>query len=445
MSKKNILFLNLPNDCPQRQFFSLPLGLAYLAADLEDNSYNLKGLDLAATQERGKSCYLQAPAKYLQGIIDFKPDYVLISCLVHNRFNVFYWAELIKKYSKNVKIILGNQFASSKPREILANIPWIDCIVLGEAIGEMKGILKAIENNNLAGVANIAYRQGGEIIVRTGNGQFNINKLPLPKIDIFCADEYVFNLGNLKFTQVIPISSSRGCPMLCTFCSCRVFEGNKYLFRSVEDLINEITCWQEKYGYDKFMFIDDTFTINQKHILEFCQQIIERNIRIKWICWSCLNINPEILLAMKRAGCVYISFGLESADWQILKKIRKNIDLKLAERVIRKCHDLEIDFRLTLLLNSGYETLESLQQTIDFLRQMKIRKSMIDSSDGIWIFPDTDLEKEFFSGARKKFDWFHQGNYDYEVECDSHGNQLVPVFSSLPSQQIEMAIKQLDN
>lgn len=441
MKRKRILLLNLPNYCPNRKFYSLPLGLAYLAASLNKRNYILKGLDLAATKEKNASCYLNSPKKYLNKIVKFNPDYVLIGCLVHNRFNVFYWSELIKKCVRGSKIIIGNHFASTKPKEILENIPWIDYVILGEGDKIIYDLVKGIEGSNLDGVGNIAFRKSsGKVVVRRNKTFLGLETLPFPKRNIFNKDEYVFNIGGKRFSNVASILSSRGCSMQCSFCSSRVFEGNIYRTRNISNILEEIKTLKKIYSI--FMFIDDTFTINKNHIIEFCKKVSEEKLNIKWICWSCLNIDLSILDFMKKAGCVFISFGLESASSEILRRFKKNITINHAKRIIEKCKKIGIDARFTLLVNSGYETRETIKETLHFLKQLKINRNKIDHADGVWVFPGTDLEKEFLSEKNEVFDWFKPKNSNFIVQKDNAGNHLVPLFKSLEDKKIyEIFIK----
>jgi len=442
MKQKKILLLNLPNYCPDRKFYCLPLGLAYLAAPLDRNNYILKGLDLAATKEKNESCYLNSPEEYINEIIKFNPDYVLIGCLVHNRFNVFYWSQLIKQHVNKVKIILGNHFASTKPKEILKNIPWVDYIVLGEGEENICKLIKGIENNNLDDVKNICFRESkNNIVLRKNKAIINLDKLPFPKRDIFNKDEYKFNIGGKLFYNIASILSSRGCPMQCTFCSCRVFEGNVYRARNVSNILKEIKILKNQ-GYNSFMFVDDTFTINEKQILEFCKRTIKSKLNIKWICWSCLNINLDILDIMKKAGCIFISFGLESANAEILRHFKKNINLNHAKRAIEKCKNIGMDTRFTLLINSGYETNESIRETLHFLKQLKIDKNMIDHTSNVWVLPGTDLEKEFLSKRNDNFDWFKPNNDSFIVQKDNTGNHLVPISKGMDDKKVNKIISE---
>lgn len=442
MHRRKILLLNLPNYCAVRRFYSLPLGLAYLAASLDDHNTVLKGLDLAATKEKNGTCYLNSPKKYIDEIARFNPDYVLIGCLVHNRFNVFYWSKLIKKHVKGVKIIIGNYFASTKPREILENVPWVDYIVLGEGDKTIGELIKGIENKDLNGVKNICFRgPDGDVIIRRTNAVLNLDTLPFPKRGIFNKDEYVCNIGGKSFLNLAPISSSRGCPMRCTYCTNRIFEGIVYRARSADDILKEIEALKKE-GYSNFIFIDDTFTVNKKRILEFCNKVIEKKLDIRWICWSCLNINLDALDFMKKAGCVLISFGLESVNPEILRRFKKNMDINHAKKLIIKCKKAGIDARLTLLVNSGYETRESLRETFNFLKQLKIRGDKIDYSEKVWILPGSDLEKEIFSKKREAFDWFKPKNDNFIVEKDNAGNHLVPLFKGIDDKEVPKILEE---
>ena len=127
---------------------------------------------------------------------------------------------------------------------------------------------------------------------------------------------------------VLSMMLSRGCPFKCTFCDAPITMGTKLRFWSTPRVIADIRHYVEKYGVTNFVFKDSTFTAKKKWAYEFCQALVDSGLKIKWRCNTRVNlVEPPLLELMKKAGCYVINFGVESGSPEILKRIKKEVDL----------------------------------------------------------------------------------------------------------------------
>ena len=123
--------------------------------------------------------------------------------------------------------------------------------------------------------------------------------------------------------RAFPVLSGRGCPFRCNFCY-RMDEG--FRARSPESIIEEIQILKKDYRISYIDFADELLMVSPERIVMLCEALIKANPGIKWFCNGRLNYaKPEILKIMKRAGCVFINYGIESMDDHMLKVMNKKL------------------------------------------------------------------------------------------------------------------------
>lgn len=129
-----------------------------------------------------------------------------------------------------------------------------------------------------------------------------------------------------------PILTSRGCPYDCTYCCCDTLWGKKWRFRSPGNLVNEIRQARTLYQWKDrhFVIVDDTFNLKPKRVEAFCDGLLEANLGINYYVWGFRadRAPMAMLKKMKASGCIGVSIGVESANSEVLKKIRKGESIK---------------------------------------------------------------------------------------------------------------------
>jgi len=163
--------------------------------------------------------------------------------------------------------------------------------------------------------------------------------------------------------------TSRGCPYKCTFCD-RPNLGKDFRARSPNDVVDEMEeCF--KLGIEYIKVYDDTFTVDRKRAMDICKEIIRRKLKIKWDIRARVNtINPELLKALKEAGCVLICYGIESGNEDILKILRKGINKNHVINAFRLTKKEKIKTLAYFMFGSPGETEEQLEESIDFAKQL---------------------------------------------------------------------------
>lgn len=238
-------------------------------------------------------------------------------------------AKLLKAWDKNVVTVVGGVHVTCLPEEALKENAF-DYIAIGEGEQIMLEMADALirGKNNPNEVKGIAFKDssGKNIFNDSAEKVENLDSFPYPARELLDMEKY-FKKGS--------IIASRGCPYSCTYCACPVITGKQHRVRSIGHVLDEIEFVKNKYNINYFDFHDDTFNLNKKRVLEFCNEIKNRNMNFKWGCFCrATNFSYNIAKAMKESGCEVIQFGVESGNQYILDSIRKKATLEEIEQAV---------------------------------------------------------------------------------------------------------------
>jgi len=331
--------------------FSVPSGLYYIGAVLKNHGFDAEIINLAAKTH---------PLDYLKEELKTKkPRIVAFSVLNANRFGAFQAVLEVKKFDKNIIAVFGGPCASFLPEHIFKALPQLDYIVSGEGEFVFLELVKMIQKkfNCPETINGIWYKKDNKIL-KTENQQL------IENLDILPDPAQYFDFQHL--------SLSRGCPGNCKFCGSPKFWGRGNVrFHSASWFVDQLETLYKR-GITHFYISDDTFTMDKKRVIEVCTKIIARKINISFAAISRVDfINKDILFFMRKAGCIQISYGVESGAIKIRKKLGKPV---VDERIIKT-------FRLTcsygilprayFIYGSPGETYETIQASCDLINQIK--------------------------------------------------------------------------
>ena len=327
------------------------LGLGMIASYLEHCNAKVKIIDMQA---------VPGDESLLKNIE--QPDFIGITAttvIINEAYSV---AKMIRRVWNDVKIVIGGVHATIAPKEILS-MPFIDYVIRGEGERSFAKLIGGFSFDNIQGLAMI---QNG-IYWEHSEMDFieDLNKMPLPAYHLLPMSKYRPPLGGALHNHSISIFSSRGCPGQCTYCNSAVTK--KLRFRNPENVVSEIKHLIERYDIKEIGFYDDTFCASPKRVKDICKLLIKENINITWTCMSRINYaDQETLILMAKAGCHMICYGVESADKQILKNIKKGIKLETVKNVVLMTQGVGIRTRLSFMFGNPGETIETMNKTLQF-------------------------------------------------------------------------------
>ena len=327
------------------------LGLAYIAAYLKKNAYDVDLIDLRAIDDW----------RNLEDEIRKRgPDIVGIHFNTVNYGNALKCAGIAKKLNRIV--VAGGPHASVDPEGVL-NTKDVDYVVAGEGEISFLNLIKAIEGGH-----------SDEKLVY-GESIDNLDDMFFPYRDLYDIPRAINPVGNFPYIDNgLVIMASRGCPYRCTFCQPaqeKVF-GPKVRQRSVSNVIAEIKDLVERYGVQYISFQDDIFTLKKAWAIELCDEIQKENIRIQWSAQSRVNtFDEELAVAFKKAGCVCLFFGFESGSQRMLDFMKKDITYEQSMNAVRLCRKYGILILADYMLGVPGESEEDLEATYEMIRKIR--------------------------------------------------------------------------
>ncbi|QWV92635.1 radical SAM protein [Geomonas oryzisoli] len=353
----------------------LPVGLLSLSAVLREAGHRVILANLSRTSWSEVRHLLQR----------LSPELVGVSQFTHNRSESVRLAALAKEVDPACCVVFGGPHATHSWREQLERHREVDAIVLGEGEQTLLELVQArSEGRPLSQVAGVACREGNDVALGPARAAVaELDRLPLPGAD---PGE---TIGVDLRRQLEFVITSRGCPASCLFCSSPLFWGRGVRFRSPASVVQELRLLKERFGLIYFSFRDDTFTANRARVLEICRLIEEQRLHILWNCQSRVNaVDQEMLVAMKRAGCECIQFGVESGSPEMLKALGKKILPADVERAAAAARKAGINLSVYLITGIPGETDEDLQQTVRLIDRIRPQDGQVSP---LVYYPGTEL------------------------------------------------------
>jgi len=355
--------------------------LAYLAAVAEKEGLTVDIVDCIA-EEIGWNEY-----RRLLGVL--KPSFIVGNVISVTFGNDVSALRAAKDLSGAITIGMGPHL-TNEPARSLREINGLDFIICHEAEGTLAELLALYRKNpepsvaRLSGIRGIAFIPGRiglraeDDVVITEQRPFiqDLDTLPRPRHDLLALDRYWAPfLGNYTFVE-----AARGCAYRCVFCRQAVMWQWKVRSRNGQKLAEE-ALYVHSLGVDNILFHADTFTLDTRMVEELCDSLIEKGSPFRWACNSHVKPllkHPELLQRMKRAGCWMIAVGIESADNQVLKNIKKQITAEEAKTVISMIDSAGIEAWGYFVLGLPGDTRQTMRKTVRFAMKLPLKMAKFD-------------------------------------------------------------------
>lgn len=304
----------------------------------------------------------------LEIVKSFKPDMIAFYLSTYMFQQTLGWIRFFKKHL-NVPVIVGGINLDIYPRETLT-YKEIDFGMRGEAVRSLPEFLKLYEEKkDYSRVKGLCYRKGGEIIVNPPNTDLvPFDEYPFPPRHLLPNDKYYSFISQRKNFSVI--LTTMGCVCKCVFCPiARV----PFRFRSPENVMREIEECYYKYGVREIDFFDADMPVIKKRIIEICDGIMARNLDLEWSCRARIDsLDKEILAKMSKAGCRQIYVGIEAADDEILKKMKKHLTTNKTIDMIKMIKKHKIRALGFFIIGSPGENKKTVKKTLKFAKALKL-------------------------------------------------------------------------
>lgn len=357
-----------------------PLGLAYLYSVLEQAGHKVQYLFLA--KYAYEDCYNEIKEK----LETFSPDIVAFQILTFNRVSTYRMIEYIHEKYSHINQIIGGIHTTIMYQSIIKKYPYVTAI-LAEGESTILELVKELSqpNLNLHSIDGIAFSENG-IIVKTRSRELikNIDEIPFPKHELFFKSKRTCG----------DILTTRGCPFNCSFCCLNATSQYKVRMRTVGNIIKEIEWMMQKFPKMTDIWIhDDTFFVDNQRVIDFCDEIIKRNIKINFSCQGRVKpVNEKMVKKLEQANFKRVSLGIESGDSGILKRCRKGIDQEDIINAFKLFAKTKISITSFLIIGLPGENINTVTKTANFLK--KLQKILYNPNYGanlLKIFPGTEI------------------------------------------------------
>jgi len=342
------------------------LGIAILAAVLENKKYSVKILDTFALDMDNK--------EIADTIRENKPKIVAITSVTANSLRAENILKITKVIDPNITTIYGGPHVTIMPNKAFDSGA-VDYIVMGEGEETIIELVDYILNGkgDKSAIEGIGYKgEGGKVKINSPRDFIkDLNTLPIPAYHLLPMDAYRaygwLDEGR-KFCTMI---SSRGCPFQCTYCTSSKIFGHMWRYRSAEKVFEEIKLLYDKYGVRHIYFQDDEFTVNHERVIEICNKIIENKMDLIWECLTRVShVDEELLKKMAEAGCKSILYGVECGYQEGIDKINKKITLKQATDAVKFSKKYGISPKVTFMMGFPWEGKKEIKETIKFAKKL---------------------------------------------------------------------------
>jgi len=377
--------IRLPNFHLYDELQQPPLGILYLAAYLEQYDHPVDICDLAGiTPDRWLSMLPQDSEIY--GITATSPDYPFALQLLG----------MIRQDLPGRKVIIGGAHASVLPEQCVQD--GFDAAVFGEGEDTLRDYVRS-RGDRAKSIAGLCYRtDAGPIRNRPRTLKMHIDEFPFPARHLLPESHVVAHDLVTDNVSATVITTSRGCPYKCSFCSQEIWSGH-WRLRSAENIAAELRTIREQYGVREVRFVDDMVGAKRLHREIICDAMSRLNLT--WRCHLRVDLAGEDMLeAFHKAGCIEVSFGVESGDGDVLRHNRKGWSSpQMALDVVAAAKQVGLRVRAYFIVGLPGETQMSVENTKRIIGALR--------ADNVNIFsfipyPGCDV-------------WANPGRYDYAL------------------------------
>ncbi|MDD5116443.1 MAG: radical SAM protein [Candidatus Omnitrophica bacterium] len=360
-------FTAIPEEGGDIKYIPFPFFLACAASLLKSRDNDTELIDAIA---RGMD-----EAAFMEEVSAYRPSMVVIETSTPSFDNDIELAGRIKRNTPGASIVLCGPHATTYAREILVRYDFIDYVLTGEyenTLLELVSFLK--RGSELKAVSGLAFRTGRTPVVNKPRPTIkDLDELPWPLRQEETIYKYNDGFAGLPVPNV-QMCSSRGCPFRCVFCLWPqvLYKEHRYRKRNPVKVVEEMEWLVKRFNFRAVYFDDDVFNIDKGHVTGICREIVRRGISIPWAVMARADLmSKDLLSMMAEAGLYAVKYGIESANSRVLKLCKKDFNVAHASKMIKYTKELGIKVHLTFCLGLPGETGKSIQETINFVSEMK--------------------------------------------------------------------------
>jgi anaerobic magnesium-protoporphyrin IX monomethyl ester cyclase len=337
-----------------------PLGLLYVSAYLLSKNIPNDVYDSTFYSQSDQLTFIK----------ENKPKVICIYTNLMTKIEVVKLIQTLKTIEFNFpQIILGGPDVTYNVDNYLN--AGADFLVIGEGEETTYELYHAIMNqSDFQQIHGIAFIENKKVIQTPARIKFReLDELPLPNRGAIPNEKYLETWKKNHGESSMTISTQRGCPYTCKWCSTAVY-GQSYRRRPAHLVAAEMKMLKDQYNPDAIWFVDDVFTISHKWLTAFHEEVVKQKAQIRFECITrAERLNDEILQLLKEAGCFRIWIGAESGSQKIIDLMDRRVDVNHVKKMIQNTNALGIETGTFIMLGYPGETEEDITETIQYLKE----------------------------------------------------------------------------
>lgn len=336
-----------------------PLGLLYLSSWLKQHDYHPEVID---------STFMDTVA-WLEKIRQCKPDVIACYANLMTKVKLIELVQKVREMLPNCVLVAGGPDVTYNAENYLD--AGFDAIISGEGEQSLLELVQAVEaGKSYDEIMGISFLYEGRVQQNPEREKLrDLKFLPFPDRGAIPFETYLDTWQKNHGLRTANISTQRGCPYTCKWCSTAVY-GQSYRRNSPERVVEEILLLKEKYKVEALWFVDDVFTVSHKWLTSLHSEFQKANLTIPFECITrAERLNEEILLLLKEMGCFRIWIGAESGSQRIIDRMDRRVELKNVQEMMQKTQTLGMEAGTFLMVGYPGETHADIRQSLEHLRK----------------------------------------------------------------------------
>lgn len=381
-----------------------PLGILYISAWLEQHGVENSVFDTTFSSFE----------KLQETILRDKPVIVALYTNLMTKLNVIRTMQWIRAQPELARtlIVLGGPDVTHNTREYLN--AGAHLIVIGEGEQTMLEIAQTgFSPEKWQEIPGLAYLLPDGTVFKTvaRTKLRSLEELPLPNRQKIDLQLYLDAWKKAHGHSAVSISTQRGCPYTCKWCSTAVY-GQSYRRRSPGAVVDEIVWLQQRYQFDLIWFVDDVFTVSHKWLEQFRDELKNRNVQVHYECITRADrMTDEVVSVLKDAGCFRVWIGAESGSQAVIDAMDRRVDVQQVRAMLKSAKRAGIQTGTFIMLGYPGETEADIRETIHHLQDADPDLFTITVAYPI---KGTSLYEEVENNIQTDLDWENRTDRDLD-------------------------------
>lgn len=369
-----------------------PLGILYISSFLKDQGKDVTIID---------STFLNKE-EWWKEVQRVKPNVLACYTNLMTKVNMISLVQKFKKEYPNAKTVCGGPDVTYNIKNYLS--AGFDFAIFGEGEQTITELIEAVEKDSpLTEITGIAYLEGSEVIKTNARIKIKeMKSLPLPDRSGIPIEKYLDVWKEHHGFKTVNISTQRGCPYTCQWCSTAVY-GQSYRRNAPERVVQEILSLKNDFGVEALWFVDDVFTVSHKWINDLHAEFQKHDLSIPFECITrAERLNEKVLTQLKEMGCFRIWIGAESGSQRIIDKMDRRVTLETVQEMINKTQSMGMEAGTFIMVGYPEEEHEDIVATLKHIQACNPKNLTITKAYPI---KGTGLYEEIESRITTNLNW----------------------------------------